>query len=319
VPKCYPVGMETLREAVRLARAGEPVALATVIQISGSAPRHLGAKMLVRADSSIFGTIGGGRVEEVVREAGAEVASGAPARRAHHHLTQDLGMCCGGAMEFYLEPVAQSLSALEISVELLSQRKPVLLTTPLDGSAKTAEECSADHPRQAQCDGGFFVEPLWPRERLVLFGCGHVARAIGPLAVGVGFDVVVCDDDETGALSDAPDWAHAVVESFDVRDIEREVGALGPTDYVVILTREHALDLRALEALLPRESLSYLGMIGSRKKVGRFRERLLAKGVATEQRWARLHAPIGLDIGGETPEEIALSVVAELIKVRNQG
>jgi xanthine dehydrogenase accessory factor len=135
----------------------------------------------------------------------------------------------------------------------------------------------------------------------------------------VGFLPVACDDDETGALATPPSWAHRVVSSFELTDIEREVGALGVGDYVVIATRDHAIDQRILERLLTNETLSYLGLIGSRGKIGRFRKRLAAKGVATEERWQRLHAPIGLDISAETPAEIAVSVAAELVRIRNRG
>jgi len=311
--------METLTEAVRLARAGTGVALATVIRISGSAPRHAGAKMLVLADGSIFGTIGGGRVEQEVSAVGAEIASGGPARRVQYHLTQDLAMCCGGAMEFFVEPVAPSLAALEVVVDLLGQRRPARLVTPLDGTGKTAAPISGERRRGLVVEEERFVESIWPRERALLFGLGHVARAVGPLLAGAGFEVVVCDDNETGALSARPGWAGAVVESFELADLERESGPLGPADYAVIATREHALDQRVLESLLPREELGYLGMIGSRRKVERFRERLAARGVANERRWSKLHAPIGLDIGGETPAEIAISIAAQIVSVRNRG
>ncbi len=319
MPKCYSLGMETLREAVRLARAETGVSLATVIRIVGSAPRHPGAKMLVLADGSIFGTIGGGQVEQAVRNVGAEIASGGPAQRVRYHLDRDLAMCCGGGMEFYVEPVAPSIAALEMAVDLLAQRKSVRLVTRFDGGGKTAEPHTGDRGDALALEEDSFVESLWPRDRVLLFGLGHVGRAVGPLLAGVGFDVVVCDDNETDALSEYPEWASEVVESFDLPDVEREAGPFGPSDFAVIATREHALDQRVLEGLLPREELGYLGMIGSRRKVARFRERLVAKGVADDRRWARLHAPIGLDIGGETPAEIALAIAAEVVKVRNRG
>jgi len=131
----------------------------------------------------------------------------------------------------------------------------------------------------------------------------------------------VCDDNETGTLDAAPPaWATRSVASFELRDVAREVGPLGAGDYVIILTRDHAVDLRILEQALVHESLpalAYLGLIASRGKLGRFHKRLVAKGVATPERWARLRAPIGLDIAAETPAEIAISVAAELIQVRN--
>lgn len=311
--------MELYERALRLARDGTPVALATVVRVSGSTPRHLGAKMLVDADANIFGTIGGGTVERDVTEAGAEVAAGGPARLLRRDLIRDLAMCCGGSMEFYIEPFGPSAEAVAGALELWQRRAPGRLVTPFDGSPKRLEELAEHGVRAPWADEERFIEPIWPRDRVVLFGCGHVANALGPVLASVDFLPVVCDDDETGALEASPPWAHRVVSSFEVSDVERELGGLGVGDYVVIATRDHAIDQRIVERLLCNESLSYLGLIGSRGKIGRFRKRLAAKGIATEERWQRLHAPIGVDISAETPAEIAVSVAAELVRIRNRG
>ncbi len=306
--------MDLLRRAVERARAGEPLALATVVAVAGSAPRHPGAKMLVHADGSSFGTIGGGRVEEEVRRVAMEVAAGAPARLVTHHLVRDLAMCCGGSMELYLEPVAPSADALDQVLAALAGRGASLLVTPLDGGPKFVEPLPPGPSTRPRREGARFLEPVAPPERLFIFGCGHVARALGPLAASVGFQVVVCDDGETGALAEPVTGSHMHVASFDVRDVERELGALGRGDWIIVLTRDHGIDQRILEQLLPGDELSYLGVIGSAGKIGRFRKRILAKGLATEAQWARVHGPIGLDIGAETPAEIAVAVVAQLIE-----
>jgi xanthine dehydrogenase accessory factor len=137
----------------------------------------------------------------------------------------------------------------------------------------------------------------------------------------LGFEVTVCDDNETGALATSPAWASRVLETFDAAEVERAVGGFGPDDYVLVLTRDHAIDQKLLEYLLLREAIGYLGMIGSRGKVGRFHKRLVAKGVVEaggDPRWDRLSAPIGLDIGAETPDEIAIAIAAELVACRRQ-
>lgn len=312
--------MEIWRRAISQSEAGEALALVTVIRVSGSAPRHVGAHMLVGPDGRGFATIGGGRVELEITAEAARVAAGEPARRVVHHLVRDLAMCCGGSMEFYIEPVAPSLPALRQVVAVWHAREPMLLVTPLDGRPKSARALAADGMRRPMIEDDHLLEPVWPRERVILFGAGHVGRATGPMAALVGFDVVVCDDGDTGALAavtGAP-WLCATVESFDTRDVEAEIGPLGHSDYVLIMTRDHAVDQAIVEQLLGNESLAYLGLIGSRGKVGRFHKRLLARGIATEEQWARLHAPIGLDIGAETPEEIAVAVVAELVQVRRK-
>ncbi len=313
--------MDLLIQALSRIETGEALALVTVIRVSGSAPRHVGAKMLVDAEGRSVATVGGGRVELDVTRAAVEVNAGGRARRIRHHLVRDLAMCCGGAMEFYIEPIAQSYSALRQAIASLQERRPAMLVTPLDGTPKTVEEMPSPAILRAVCRDGSLFEPLWPRDRVVIFGAGHVARAIGPIADGVDFDVVICDDGDTGALVDLDDvpWVRSVVESFDLRDVEAELGRLGCGDYALIMTREHAIDQAILEKLLQSESLTYLGLIGSRGKIGRFRKRLTAKGVLSESRWDKLHAPIGVDIGAETPEEIAISVVAELISVRRRG
>ena len=274
--------------------------------------------MLVTRGGESYATIGGGRVEFEVTRTAIEVARSGQARRVRHHLVRDLAMCCGGSMEFYIEPVAPSAAALERVLADWNARRPALLVTPLDGAPKKVRPMPENMGWPAECQGDVFLEPVWPRDRLVLFGAGHVSRALGPIAASVGLEVVVCDDDDTGALTElgSPPWLTGTVESFDIRDVEAELGPLGGSEFALIMTRDHAVDQAILEKLLPRDGIGYLGLIGSRGKIGRFRKRLAARGLVTEERWARLHAPIGLDIAAETPEEIAVAVVAELVAFR---
>ena len=315
--------MELLRSAVTRSQRGESLALVTVIQVSGSVPRHLGARMLVDETGAIEHTIGGGRVEMEVTQAAAEVAAGAPMRQITHHLTRDLAMCCGGSMTFLIEPVAPGVPALREALERRANRRPCLLVTPLSGEPKHIREMPTPPLARSACDENELVEPIVPAPRMVLMGGGHVAREIGPMAARIGFEVIVCDDGETGALdilqADAPSWLHGTVDSFDIRDVEAEIGKLGLSDHALIVTRDHAVDQAILEQLIGNTGLSYLGLIGSRRKIARFRQRLQAKGLFTEERWARLRAPIGLDIGAETPVEIAIAVVAELVQERRRG
>jgi xanthine dehydrogenase accessory factor len=308
-------------EDLLVAAAGAPAALATVVEASGSTPRHLGARMVVTADGGQLGTVGGGRIEQEVVAAARAVAAGAPARRVRHHLVRDLAMCCGGSMELVIAPLAPSAPALAEVVAARRARRPVQLVTPLDGAplAVRAVDAGARNLARAARGADALVELVRPAERLILFGAGHVGRAIGPLARSCGFEVVICDDGDTGALDAAPAWADAMVASFDVADVVKATGGLGDGDHVLIVTRDHAVDQRILEQLIDRDDLAYLGMIGSRGKVGRFRKRLAMKGLADDARWARLRAPIGLDLGAETPEEIAVAVVAELIALRRRG
>lgn len=247
---------EIWRAVLAAAEAGESVALATVVGVDGSAPRAAGARMLVWADGRTYGTIGGGNFEhQVTAAAVAALAEGRP-RRFAVHLTRDLGMCCGGAMEVYIEPLA-------------------------------------------------------PRERLVVFGAGHVARPTAALARDLGFDVTVVD--ERDEYADPARFPGAEVVCADPR---RWVETFAPDarTYVLLVTHEHALDQDLLQALLPR-TWAWLGLIGSRAKVAKFFLRLRAAGV-DEALFAKVSTPVGLDIGAETPEEIAVSIAAELVRVR---
>ena len=164
----------------------EGVAVATVIRVSGSTPRHPGAKMAVWDDGRSMGTIGGGRVEAEVTAAAVDVARGGAARRVEHHLVRDLAMCCGGSMEIYVEPLAPSIDALESAVQQWRARERASLVTPLGGGPKYIDTWRGG---KAELVGdeldARFVEPIAPETRAVLFGAGHVARAVGPLLAGV--------------------------------------------------------------------------------------------------------------------------------------
>jgi xanthine dehydrogenase accessory factor len=246
--------MKVLSAALAAMKSGEAAALCTVVGVEGSAPRARSARMLVRADGEIVGTIGGGELEYRAIDLALEAIRLGRPQRLSVHLTRDLGMCCGGAMEVY-------------------------------------------------------VEPLVGVERVHVFGAGHVGTATALLLQSLEFDVHVYDE--------RPDWLNAerlpactLVEG----DPRRKLPVLGPDDSVLIITHSHALDQDLLEALLP-QPVRYLGMIGSRAKVAKFFVRLRAAGV-DQSLFRKVCAPVGLDIGAETPEEIAVAIAAEMIRVR---
>ena len=278
--------------------------------------------MLIAADGSQLGTIGGGRIEFELVAVAQEVAMGGPARLVKHNLVQDLSMCCGGSMEIYVEPLAPCLETIEHVIARRVRRKRSVLVTNLGGGKSLPKEfCPVDetmeYPRQQDEQ---FMELIVPAPRVLLFGCGHLARALGPLANALDFDVIICDDNETGAIDECPAWASDWVSSFALGDIEARIGVLGAGDYLLVLTRDHGIDETIITSALPRVSeFEYLGLIGSMGKVGRFRKRILAKGAVTEAQWKSLHAPLGLDIAAETPQEIAVSIMAELVAVKNRA
>ena len=315
-------GLNLFAAALRALQAGRGVAIATVTGTRGSTPRHLGARMVIASDGEQWGTVGGGRIEQVVVEAGRAVAGGAEPSVVHQHLVRDLGMCCGGSMDVVVTPAGSSRPVLD---ELATLREPRVLLTPLGGEPfQLRAPVEGDPPAyEPRVSDGVLTELVGLSERVILCGLGHISRALGPLLAQLGFRVVVCDDGDTHATRDVPEWATQLIESFVPREIVRRLGALGPNDRVLIVTRDHAVDQQLLEGLISEDRLGYLGMIGSLRKVARFRQRLSAKGLldgeAGDRRWARLRAPIGLNLGAETPDEIAVAIVAELIALRRRG
>ncbi|MGE0868726.1 MAG: XdhC family protein [Kofleriaceae bacterium] len=314
--------LEVFAAALRAIDGGRGVAIATVVAARGSTPRHLGARMVVAVDGEQWGTVGGGKIEQLVAIAAREVAGGAQPRLVRQHLVRDLAMCCGGSMEVVLTPGAPSRAAIEV---LVASGRGATLVTPIDGGPLVVREVRADDPRRHHpvIRDGALIDRLGATERAIMFGLGHVARRLGPLLADLGFVVIACDDGETGATESSPSWASQLIESFDAVEVERQLGGFTRDDHVLIITRDHAIDQRLLEQLIARDELGYLGMIGSRGKVARFHKRLEARGLIAgpdgEARWARLRAPIGLDLGAETPEEIAIAIAAELIAHRRRG
>ena len=249
-------------EIAALRARGEPAALATVIGTRGSTPGRAAMKMLIRLDGSTSGTVGGGTMEEEVRQLGLEVLADEACRRASYELSteavDDSELICGGTVEVFVEP----------------------LTIPT----------------------------------VFLFGAGHLACAVAPVAAVAGFRVVVADDRESHANAERFPEAHQVLaQPFD--DLFAELAPrMGPASYCIIVTRSHRLDERCAEALL-RTPARHVGMIGSKNKVRRCHAYLAEHGL-TEADISRLAAPVGLDLGAQTHGEIAVAIVAEMVRVR---
>jgi xanthine dehydrogenase accessory factor len=310
--------LDLLVEAARLAAAAAPSALVTVVASTGSTPRHPPSKMIVAADGTARGTIGGGRLEaEIVAAAAAVASGGAPPFRLHR-ATGDFDMVCGGEIDVWIEPLdrARADALMEVA-RRLSQRRPTALVTALaaPGDKRPLAEDACLQTRRPRLEGDAFVEPVLPRDRLLLFGSGHVACAVAALAATIGFEVVVCADDELLTLERFPGAQR--VHSLDVASVLAAVGPFGYGDHAIIATRAHDLDQAVLEQLLPRRELASLGMLGSRGKRERLRDRLDSRGGVDTAAWARLRCPVGIAIGAETPEEIAVSIVAELVRIRS--
>src|SRR5215470_12579667 len=257
----YNLLVDIYEEITRLRQQGRRGALATIINVRGSIPSFETAKMLVRDDGSIVGTIGGGCVEAEVWQAARDVMQSEKPQTLkfdlNHDPKYDTGLVCGGTLEV-------------------------------------------------------FVEPVLPVSTLYIFGAGHVAWNLYKVARLAGFDVVVTDDREAYANRQRfPDARDIYVDEY-----EQVMAHLAPgeSSYIVIVTRGHHDDMRVLRWAVETPA-RYIGMIGSKRKTIAIFKELQKEGLAPEL-FARVHAPVGLDIGAITPEEIAVSITAELIARR---
>jgi xanthine dehydrogenase accessory factor len=255
--------MDIYEEIVKLRQQGRRGAVATIVNVRGSIPSFETAKMLVRDDGSIVGTIGGGCVEADIWQAAREVMESEKPRTLTFNLNQDpkydTGLVCGGTLDI-------------------------------------------------------FVEPVLPPALLYIFGAGHVSVNLYKVARSAGFDVTVVDDRAAYANRERfPDAKEIIAEDFD-----RAMSRLAPGEsaYLVIVTRGHRDDMRVLRWSVQTPA-RYIGMIGSKRKTITIFRELTKEGLSPEL-FERVHAPIGLDIGAITPEEIAVAITAELIAARRR-
>ncbi|HUJ16796.1 MAG TPA: XdhC/CoxI family protein [Nitrospirota bacterium] len=252
--------MQIYEEALRLKRLGRTSAIATIVECRGSSPQKQGAKMLVRDDGSIMGTLGGGCLEaDVVQAALMAVKDGNPATLPFELKELEGGLVCGGSVLVYIEPV--------------------------------------------------LLEP-----HLMILGAGHVGKALTKLARFTGFRVTVADDREAFAnRENIPEANDVVVSGFEqvFKDVAIEAGT-----FIVVATRGHNHDLDAVKAAL-RTPARYVGLLGSRRKKG-ILFNALKEAAFSPENINRVVIPVGLPIGSVTPEEIAVSIMAQIIQKRRE-
>ena len=254
-------GADLLAQAARCIESDVPAALVTVVGAQGSTPQRPGARMLVYADGTVNGTIGGGCVEaEMARRARLAIENGRPSLTSYDLTPEqagDEGLVCGGRMEV-------------------------------------------------------FIEPLEPTPDLAILGAGHVARPLCALAAVTGFRVSVLDDREKYATEERfPEASRVCVGDFDTA---ASALRLTPRSFVVVVTRGHRGDAVAIASCLPVKP-RFLGLLGSRAKMVHVFADLVDRGFTSED-LARIETPVGVEIGAETPEEIAVSIVARMVAVR---
>jgi xanthine dehydrogenase accessory factor len=333
-----------LREAWQRVAIGERVALATVVATRGSTPQKVGARLLVRGDGGMLGTLGGGAVEaEAVREAAVRLGWGEPVLRQYALTTgtDEWGLACGGTMVVFIESLDdRSAGWLRAVAEAADRGESVAVVTVVEGGdlgarlvvseggvagslgdpALTAEgrqlgqRVLASQEAELVPAGAFRIhaETLGPGPALVIVGAGHVGKALAGLAKALDVRVTVVDDRPEYASRERFPEADELVAA----PVAEALGRLGvtPRTAIVVAMRNHDLDYEGVAAAL-RTRARYVGLIGSRRKAVLVAERLLTAGIPAE-RVRALRSPIGLDLGGQTPAEIALAILGEWIMVR---
>jgi xanthine dehydrogenase accessory factor len=256
--------LDVYQEIVSIMKKGERAAIASIVSTSGSTPRKVGAKMVIKENGNCVGTIGGGGIElDVITNQAPAVIKSGKSQLLHYDLAgkgEKAAMVCGGKMDV-------------------------------------------------------LVEPILPSETLFLFGAGHIAESTAKIAGMLGFNIVVIDPRPDYNNNERfPDVDNFIVDEYESAFTKLNIG---PDSYIVIYTTGHVSDAECLHFAVKTDA-KYIGMIGSKKKVIDVKERLLNKKVSPKK-LDEVHAPIGIDIGAETPEEIAISILAEIIRVKRVG
>ena len=310
---------------------GEDLVLVTVIAASGATPRGTGARMLVGSEGRLCGTIGGGAVEYRSLQIAGKVLAEKSSYGHDFSLTKDdvqnLGMICGGNVTVYFHYLPAGdrkiLVLAEDAEARFAEDQAFWLVCDLteggrlclaDKSTPELAEYLTRHPQRVQVNGReLYIEQLNSPGKVYIFGGGHVAQELVPVLSHVGFACVVMDDREEFSKPELFPGARQVILG-DFRRIGDFI-SIGEEDYVCVMTRGHAFDT-LVQAQVLKCAPCYCGVIGSRHKAAGVRKILKEEYGLTEAELDRVTTPIGLDIKGETPAEIAISIAAQMILVR---
>jgi xanthine dehydrogenase accessory factor len=327
---------------------GKGLALATIVEAEGSTPQVPGASAIFSAAGLVAGTVGGGLLEARAEAIAKEALGDGKARLVSFRLDADPadmeGAICGGSARVLVDPgVGGERAVFERALDGFRKRRPGFLASlivpgqgdfvsverrffeALSSDADTfagfgpdvlAAALEAGRPRLVKSEGRLiFLESVRPLPRLIIAGAGHVGRAVARLGSLLDWSVTVIDDRPEFANADnVPEADEIIVGAIgeSVRRIEDST-----ENYFVIVTRGHQKDAEALRAAIGRPA-AYVGMIGSKRKIEIMHCEFLESGWATAEAWAEVHAPIGVEIGSKTVEEIAVSIAAELVLVRSK-
>ncbi|KAA1276233.1 MAG: XdhC family protein [Chloroflexota bacterium] len=348
---------EVIQGAIDDLKDGQPCVLATVVRTKGSTPQKAGAMLLVRQDGTGVGTLGGGCVEGDIWFAAKEILRlNGGAEFKDYYLNEDIaardGLVCGGTMYFYLEPLRDQKDFITVGNEILEAYdggQPVSLATVVNaidggpalgsklllrsdgtvsGSFGNAEfdaqvievsrkvaDIGANESFNLSDGTEVFVDGFTTPPTLVMVGGGHVGKATADLAYSLGYRVYLVDDRPEFCNEERFPYAEErVIETYDKWTDHLD---LNVNSFVVVATRGHRFDDMALESALKTRA-RYIGVLGSRRKTIMIYRRLLQQGVPLE-RIKEVYAPIGLNIGAVEPEELAVSIMSEIIMVRRGG
>lgn len=329
-----------------IARAeSAPLVLGTVIETAGSTPQKAGCQSLLDSTGAFLGTLGGGMVEDEAQQLmRAALADGQPRlyeRRLDDEYSRAAGPICGGVMRIFINPrVDAGLSAIQNALDAAMDRKRAALITEIDATngslgaiayhaaprnvpatnGALAHEAvqkllAEERPGIAEIGEGrhVFVEPIIPSPRVLIVGGGHVGQAVARQMNLLNFEVTVVDDrvefSAPGLFPAGVYSARGNIKEY-VTNFQKD-----PDTYIVLVSKGHRPDAEALEACIHAD-VAYLGMIGSRRKVRMLRKHFLEEGLATQEEWDRIVAPIGYEIGAVTVPEIAVSIAAQLVAAR---
>lgn len=340
---------DVLESLERWRERGEDIAVATVINTWGSAPRPVGSKMVSTRSGGIAGSVSAGCVENAVIEAGENVMASGQPRLLHYGVADDtawdVGLACGGEIEVFVEPFSALADVYERIKAYLDAREPIAVVSVLDGppevlnhklivledgEAEGTLELGEHRERVVQAalsllaretggvvdlEGGptLFVETYPAAPRLIIVGAVHIAEPLITMANAAGFDTILVDPRSAFASRERFPGADRLMQEWPDKALSKM--KLNHSAYVVVLSHDPKLDDPALKTAL-RSKARYIGALGS-KRTNRLRIERLREAGLTEDELGRLHAPVGLNLGGRTPPEIAVSILAEVIQVRN--
>ncbi len=339
---------DILRDASSWINAGEPVVLATVVHTWGSSPRETGAQMAFTSSGKVAGSVSGGCVEGAVIESGLQTLSTHQAQLLHFGVADEtafeVGLACGGDIDIFVRPLDRELFD-RIKSELDAQRPfaiASILQAPPEQTGQeyliTGKEVVGGGPDEKILEAGqqailegqsrivtlqdraggqmrVFINTILPPPTLVMVGGVHIAVSLAAIAKTLGYHTIVIDPRRTFSSQERFPGVDRLIQSWPEKAFEEII--LTRSTCVTMLTHDPKIDDPAIKIVLDSPAF-YIGALGSRRTHQARRERLVAEGL-TEAQLDRIHAPIGLDIGAKSPEEIALSIMAEIIAARREG